>query len=84
MGIPPKYFILPPCSNNQFYCQEKYLALLSIFQRKNILDTLIDGKSKVKKIWREESDSLNAVESQYSFGEHFEKEFSRHIGAKQK
>ena len=56
----------------------------SYFRRKNILETLIDGKTKVKEILRDQSDLMNDPNNRYLFGEHFENEFSKNITAKQK
>ena len=56
----------------------------SYFRRKNILGTLINGKSKVKEILKEQSDSLNDFSNQYVFGSYFENEFSKSVTAKQR
>ena len=56
----------------------------SYFRRENFLETLIDDKSKVKEILREQSDCLNDPSSQFLFGEHFENEFSKSVDVKQK
>ena len=42
------------------------------YRRKNILEKLIDGKSNVKETLKEQSDSMNAIDYQFLFGEHFE------------
>ena len=44
----------------------------SYFWRKNVLKTLIDGKSTVKGILREQSDCLNYASNQFLFGGLFE------------
>ena len=62
----------------------KAFITTSYFRRKNVFEILIDGKSKVKEILREQSDSLNDASNQFLFGEHFENEFSKSVNAKQK
>ena len=44
-------------------------------RRKSSLETLIAGKSKVKEILKEQSDSINAIDNRFLFGEYFENKF---------
>ena len=60
------------------------LNTASYYKRKNILEALTAGKSKVKVILKEQSDSINADDNQFLFGEHFENEFSKNLNVKQK
>ena len=55
----------------------------SYFQRKNVIETLIDSKSKVKDTLGEQFGCLNGASNQILFAEHFENEFSKSAYAKQ-
>ena len=56
----------------------------SYFRRTNILKSLIDSKSKVNEILREQSEFLNDARNQFLFGGHFENEFSKSDNANPK
>ena len=45
--------------------------------KKSILETLIDEKTKVRKILKGQLDSLNHTDNNYLFGLNFESEFSK-------
>ena len=65
-----------------FLCQA--FNSTSYHRRKSILETLIDGKTKVRDILKEQSQLLNNVDNKYLFGPHFESEFTKAVTAKQK
>ena len=56
----------------------------SYCRRKNVFETLIDGKPKVKEILREQSECINDANNQFLFVEYFKNEFSKSDNAKQK
>ena len=56
----------------------------SYVRRRNVLQTLNDGKSKRKDVLRDQSYCLKDVNNQFLFGEHFEDESSKNVNAKQK
>lgn len=56
----------------------------SYVRRRNVLQTLNDGKSKRKDVLRDQSYCLKDVNNQFLFGEHFEDESSKSVNAKQK
>ena len=65
-----------------FLCQA--FNSTSYHRRKSILETLIDGKTKVRDILKEQSQLLNNADNKFLFGPHFESEFTKAVTAKQK
>ena len=76
--------IVPPVLADSSLIEQSILLLDQLFNttphfwRKNVLETLINDKSKVKEILREQSDCLNDASNQF-FLRTFKNEFSKSV-----